>query len=200
VAYFERGSSISFIDVEIHNDDRWEPIREFDLHLVEVVEGIGIIGVLETCTCVIVDDDLYPKKCDRPGHQIADAAEKILPSCLNVDKYLTVDEVSDFDLIHGFFLERVKSLWPFSMWAFIWSLYRALYHVTMALILILFIDKVWSEPVSSDQLPADYDSEKSKRERAYRMILAGILSALVVFMTIIQSCTETWIVVNCKCN
>ena len=109
---------------------------------------------------------------------------------------LAVDEVGDFELVQGFFLERVRSLWPFSMWAFVWSLYRALYHVMMALVLILFIDRIWYEPNSAGEgavtvelrnatsangatrmlAPDDVDDVSSNR----RIVEAGILSVLVV--------------------
>jgi len=198
VTFFEEGSSLSYFDVQVSNDDTWEPIREFDVLIEDVVEGKGMIGVLDACTCIIVDDDLYPYKWvrDEEVHPIR-SSERILPSCSGVHKYLTVDEVSDFDLIHRFFIERVRSLWPFSKWAFIWSCYRALYHVTMALVLILFIDNVWSEPESADAAASPVTSNTTA---AQRITLAVVLSLVVAVMTVIQSCTETWIVVNCKCG
>jgi hypothetical protein len=165
---------------------------EFGVRLEEVVEGNGIIGALDICTCIVVDDDLYPRKCHRPDDQPVSASERVLPSCVDVDKYLTVDEVGDFDLIYGFFMERFTSLWPFSLWAFIWSLYRAFYHVTMALMLVIFLDHVWYE---KSDIPKD---DASETNAAYRVMMAGVLSLLIVAMTIVQCRTETWIVQNCK--
>ena len=198
VVYFEAGASMASFDVEIPNDDCWEPIREFGVSLEEVVEGKGIVGALDICTCIVVDDDLYPRKCVRPEDMPMGAAERVLPSCVAVDKYLTVDEVGDFDLIYGFFLERITSLWPFSMWAFIWSLYRALYHVTMALVLIIFIDHVWYDTakIPAEQVPADMAAAEANAK--YRVFVAGFLSVAIVLMTIVQCRTETWIVDNCK--
>ena len=129
--------------MEIPNDDRWEPIREFDVLLEEVVEGEGVIGALDTCTCVIIDDDLYPAKAERTSDTPLPPAERILPSCNQVESWLTVDEMGDVDLIKGFFFERFKALWPFSLWATVWASYRAGYHVLMALVLIVMIDFVY---------------------------------------------------------
>jgi hypothetical protein len=43
-----------------------------------VVEGSGIIGTLDTCTCVVVDDDLYPRKVPRPRDIPLEPAEEVL--------------------------------------------------------------------------------------------------------------------------
>ena len=95
-----------------------------------------MIGALDTCTCVIVDDDLYPAKAERTSDRPLPPAERILPSCNQVEAWLTVDEMGDVDLIRGFFLERFKGLWPYSLWATVWACYRAGYHVLMALVVI----------------------------------------------------------------
>jgi hypothetical protein len=98
VAYFEVGASLTFIEVEIANDDSWEPIREFGVHLERVVTGKGAIGKLSTCTCVIIDDDAYPRKIVRPPDCPVKAAEKVLPSCVDIETYLTVQEQTDLQV------------------------------------------------------------------------------------------------------
>jgi len=60
----------------------------------------------------------------------------VIPSCVHVDKYLTVEEQSDVELLKGFFLERIRNLWPASLWAFVWSFYRGLYYVSLNLALV----------------------------------------------------------------
>ena len=192
IVVFEPGASIISFDVEIVNDDLWEPIRDFAIRLERVIKGDGIIGVLDTCICTIVDDDLYPAKCVRTKDTPIPPAELVLPSCLNVDEFLSVDEIGDVVLISGFFVERFKQLWPSSMWATVWAVYRGFYRVCMSLLMILFIDFVW-------EAPEDH-GEEALTQRDWRIFLGGLITLAVIVATILQSCTEKWIVNDYKCG
>ena len=196
VVIFEPGASLASFDIPICDDDAWEPIRDFSVRLVEVCEGRGVIGALSCCTCSVVDDDVYPRKEHRTGAYPLKHAERIVQSCVNVDKYLTPDEIDDFKLLRNFLLERWAALWPHSGWATVWSVYRALYHVGMALVVMLSLDFVWQPRLEPPGEAPDGDRDMYHT----RMILAVILSVSVVIATVVQSYTETWIVVNAKCG
>ena len=77
IVYFEEGASLAYIEVVIPNDEFWEPIREFGVKIDGIVCGKCSIGCLDTCSCIIIDDDAYPRKIARPpGHPVK-AAEKV---------------------------------------------------------------------------------------------------------------------------
>jgi hypothetical protein len=77
VVYFEEGASLAFIEIMIPNDEFWEPIREFGVKMDGIVCGKGSIGCLDTCACIIIDDDAYPRKIARPPGLPVKAAEKV---------------------------------------------------------------------------------------------------------------------------
>ena len=62
VVTFEKGKDMASFQIEVVDDDGWEPIRDFVVRLDKVVEGTGIIGSLNWSNCGIVDDDIYPLK------------------------------------------------------------------------------------------------------------------------------------------
>jgi hypothetical protein len=117
---FEPQQSLSYIDIGIPDDDAWEPIRDFVVRIDEVVLGVGMVGAMDCCTVNIVDDDIWPAKRDRGADQPLNESERFLPSCNNVDQYLTPDEISDTDLLLAFITERWRCLWPTSAWGTIW--------------------------------------------------------------------------------
>ena len=49
---FEAGSTLAHLDIQIINDDKWEPIRDFNVR-IDKVEGRGIIGRLNLTTCYV---------------------------------------------------------------------------------------------------------------------------------------------------
>ena len=57
-------------------------------------------------------------------------------------------------LIKYFIVERWKLLWPHSLWAAIWCVYRAAYHVGMSLVLVIFVDVVWFDDATIAALNA----------------------------------------------
>ena len=74
IAHFEAGSALTHFQVEIPDDDSWEPIRDFVVQIYEV-EGNGSIGVLSRTTCHIVDDDL----CDARKSALDDFFDDFFP-------------------------------------------------------------------------------------------------------------------------
>ena len=138
-------------------------------------------------------DDIYPVKRERPKDRPCAPSEQTLPSCNNSDAYLTPDEVGDLDLVKGFILDRWNVTWPCSGWGALWSVYRAAYSVGMSMVIIIFIAHVWKHEDS------DFESvEKQMRLDNKSIIWAFWLSGGAVLATVVQSCTETWVVENAK--
>ena len=213
---FDPGYAVASFKVNLFDNDSWEPIRDFDVQLLNVEEGEAVIGSLDTCTCDIVDDDLYPQKWERGQDKPLNAADKIRPNCSKIEDYLTVDDVSDFELIRGVLFERWKQLYPSPCWAVLWCAYRAGYHMGMSLLLVLFIDKVWM-PGEAEATPPGWDTAETSSNTTFgfsvgfcpnlasdtvacRMGLAFLGSCAVVVATVVQSYTETWIIHDIKCG
>jgi hypothetical protein len=150
-----------------------------------------MIGAMNCCTCRIVDDDIFPQKEDRTKRNPLREAEKILPSCVNVEKFLTSDEIADYTLIQSFLIERWKETWPCSAWGFLWSIYRAMYAVLMTFVVMLFVDFVWVDPKAR---------EFDEAQDGMRTAMTTAICIVVVIATWVQSNTETYIVVNSKCG
>ena len=53
------------------------------MDFAQVVEGCGVIGYMDCCTCSVVDDDIFPSKEDRKDAPLRDS-EKILPVALTL--------------------------------------------------------------------------------------------------------------------
>ena len=194
IAVFEKGQTMTHFDVQVCDDEGWEPIRDFVATLEGVDHGNAVIGTLDTTTCVCVDDDIYPLKVDRTNFYPQHLSEDGLPSCINSDKFLTPTETDDFTLIRGFIMERWQTLWPFSGWGALWSVYRGMHGVAMSLILVMFIDCVYIDAetqMAESPMCADLD-------KTNRITLAGALCAFLLVSTYVQSCTETWVAENAK--
>ena len=213
--FFEPGDSLAWFDIPIPDDEAWEPIRDFVVRLDEIIEGIGKIGEMDTTTVSVVDDDIWPDKRCRTENEPLKPSERFLPSCNNVSEFLTPDEIGDKDLLMSFIMERWRVLWPSSGWGLVWSIYRAFYTVGMSLATMVFLDFVFVEPalVGQDQArraSAGGGTGGSQRIEGgeyevvdgydTRMILAGSMSFVVILATIVQSNTETYVVVNSKCG
>ena len=189
VAVFEAGSHTTYFDVNIVDDDSWEPIRSFVVGLLSIERGQAVIGQLHSTTCVCADDDLYPSKVARTEYQPRDPAEIAIPSCINSDKYLTSEETPDSVLITGFVRERWKQLWPHSFWGAIWSVYRAWYHVGMSLIMVIFIDHVYLSPEADAQQAVEL--QPSDSDKAARLLRAAFLC--ITLLLVSYSLSSPWL-------
>ena len=179
--HFPTGCTIAHMEVEIINDNNWEPIRDFSVQLTHVVSGHAILGLQRQSTCIIVDDDTYPSKIPRRNRP-RDLAEANHPSCVGSADFLTPDEMGDVALIKGYILDRVTSTWPQSAWGFVWVLYRGAYHVFISYVTKVFVDKVWLGHTD------DADS----------FIYAAVCSVAVLVLTVFQSHTESWLTEDMK--
>ena len=79
-------------------------------------------------------------------------SEHVLPSCVDSHQYLTSDEIEDDILLFAFLRERWRENWPNSFWAAFWSVYRAIYLVAMQLVLIFYVDYVWTQKMRWEDL------------------------------------------------
>ena len=137
-----------------------------------------------------------------------------MPSCVGSDRFLTVEEIEDHDLLVAFMMERWKQTWPNSFWAAFWSVYRGMYQVGMQLVVIVYIDYVWMQndpkgPVAGRRSQALDESvngtwageESAGREglsSESRFIISGTLALFVAFGNLLVSATDSWILLHAK--
>jgi len=140
---FEKGANLTHFDVVLHDDDGWEPIRTIVVTLDEITKGSADFGANAETTCVCVDDDIYPYKVLRTDRHPIPASEINLPSCIGSDVYLTSDETTDYSLIRNFIAERLTTLYPFSAWGALWSVYRGFYNASTTFLLLVFMSSVY---------------------------------------------------------
>jgi len=213
VVTFGKGSPFTTLDIEICDDDDWMPIRSFEVELMGIRSGSAVIGDSRTTKCICVDDDIYPRKVERnPQIHPLSQSEMLIPSCIKSDEFYTPDELSDDMLIKYFIVERWKLLWPHSLWAAIWCVYRAAYHVGMSLVLVIFVDVVWFDDATIAALNAADatnatqigsgggmgEAEGQDGNFGQSLVLSTVLTGIVVMATYCHSCTETWVAENAK--
>jgi len=87
----------------------------------------------------------YPVKIPRTEGFPLRNSEHDLPSSISSPQYLTSDEIEDNILLVAFLRERWRENWPNSFWAAFWSVYRAIYLVSLQLVLIFYIDYLWTQ-------------------------------------------------------
>ena len=193
---FGVGVALASFEVALHNDERWECVRDFSSEIQEVVEGPGMLGDLVCTVCHIVDDDIYPVEVKRTHRQPRKIDEYMFPSSVHSQFFLTPEEMGDIQLIWGFLRVCMKDTWPFSLWGAIWSCYRGAYNVAMTLVAVILIDYVWMNETELSNLEGNV--EQLKRELDARMWTATVLALASIVATLTHCKTATWVLQNEK--
>jgi hypothetical protein len=122
---FESGESEKFLHIKVIESSGWEPIEDFFVHLLDVVDGNATLGWLDETQVFLIDDDPYP-----PNFQVNEndgGAQYNDPKAMN-------------SLYWAFVKERLAHRWPKPRNTYMACAYLGFFSVAEAVMRGMLVD------------------------------------------------------------